>query len=411
MIISYKKNSQSLAMVGGDNKAKLLLNLQSLRAFAFLGIFICHTHVLNNVLECLGGWGVSIFLVLSGFVMVYSYYDKNRIHLCNITANIKFAYSKLKKLWLLSFLSVLAMSVFSIFGSHSYPCWNVILKLFLNAFFIQEYFPLNGRSFGTVNWFLCTILLGYFIFPFFLKILESSYSIIKAIFSILICILIEILIAKIGSKFPSNEVEQFSMLEQNLTTWFVYYFPFTRVVDIIIGFNLGYIFITQKKKLTLIQTTFFEVLGIFLAVLGNFYYVNQSSRMLIGDNALISFPEDAWTYSLPFVFSSIMLVYSFAMQNGVISKLLTNRVTLYLAKLSPIAFLMQSALLSYMSVLYNKIPGFERNEFFNNYGCWISLSFGFMLLITATELWMRLYKTLVNIFNKSVKYCKSNNDQ
>lgn len=56
---------------------KKIDGLQGLRAVAFIAIFISHTSVGNY--SKLGAWGVSIFLVLSGFVMVYSYWNKREM--------------------------------------------------------------------------------------------------------------------------------------------------------------------------------------------------------------------------------------------------------------------------------------------------------------------------------------------
>lgn len=45
----------------------LLLPLQGLRTMAFAAIFLSHTGI--GYLGALGAWGVSVFFVLSGFVM------------------------------------------------------------------------------------------------------------------------------------------------------------------------------------------------------------------------------------------------------------------------------------------------------------------------------------------------------
>lgn len=53
-------------------------SIQSLRAIAFLAVFMSHSRLFG--LGFLGAWGVSIFFVLSGFLMVYSYYPKIVMH-------------------------------------------------------------------------------------------------------------------------------------------------------------------------------------------------------------------------------------------------------------------------------------------------------------------------------------------
>lgn len=47
-----------------------LAALQGIRALAFLGIFSEHAGITH-----LGSWGVSCFLILSGFLMYYNYGD------------------------------------------------------------------------------------------------------------------------------------------------------------------------------------------------------------------------------------------------------------------------------------------------------------------------------------------------
>ena len=46
------------------------MSLQGIRAIAFLGIFLYHCELIET-----GPWGVSIFLILSGFLMSYNYYN------------------------------------------------------------------------------------------------------------------------------------------------------------------------------------------------------------------------------------------------------------------------------------------------------------------------------------------------
>lgn len=56
---------------------KKILPFQGLRAIAFLFVFVCHSNV--GAFEAFGAWGVSVFLVLSGFLMVYIYFPKTYI--------------------------------------------------------------------------------------------------------------------------------------------------------------------------------------------------------------------------------------------------------------------------------------------------------------------------------------------
>ena len=386
-------------MLGGgkplsDNntKSKLLTHLQALRAIAFISIVICHSRILNNTLDCLGPWGVSLFFVLSGFVMIYSYYDKNRIKNVSLTSNVRFAFIKLKRIWLLHMLCTCAMLAFCLFGTYTEALWRVIVKFLLNTVWIQEWFPIRGRSPDTISWFICTIFLSYFIFPWVVSKFEKNYSVRKAQYYLVICLILQFVVALIGTKLSSTFVQNDdSFIEPNMSKWFVYCFPLSRLIDVFIGFNLGYIFVNRKVQFTSKHTTIMEFLGIVLALIANYYYATKSPR-LYWDKLTEGYdPKDSITWSFIFSFSSILLIYSFAIQNGLISKLLTNKISLYLAKISIYALFIHVVVFGYSAAIYNRVPGFERDEFFLTYGCWISLTLGFVITIIATEIWMRLY--------------------
>lgn len=375
-----------------NSKSKLLTHLQSLRAIAFISIVICHSRILNNSLDCLGPWGVSLFFVLSGFVMIYSYYDKQRIKKVSLISNVKFALIKLKRIWLLHILCTCAMLFFCFFGTHAEALWRVIVKFLLNTVWIQEWFPIRGRSPDTISWFICTIFLSYAIFPWVVSKFEKNYSVGKAQYYLVVCLILQFAVAFIGTKLSSTFVQNDdSFIEPNLSKWIVYEFPLSRLIDVFIGFNLGYIFVNRKVQFSSNLTTFLEILGIFFAVIANYYYSTKSPRLYWYNLTGSYDPKNSITWAFIFSFSSILLIYSFAMQNGLISKLLTNKVSLYLAKISIYALFIHIVIFEYMSKVYYHIPGFEKNEFFLTYGCWISLTLGFVITVIATEIWMRLY--------------------
>lgn len=75
--------------------SSFLTNLQALRAIAFCSVMLSHTGL--AFFRGVGAWGVSVFFVLSGFVLVYSYYEKNRLAPCSIGNNLFFCLFKIKK--------------------------------------------------------------------------------------------------------------------------------------------------------------------------------------------------------------------------------------------------------------------------------------------------------------------------
>lgn len=82
-----------------QQEKKLIYSLQALRGIAFLGIFASHTGF--RCFVGTGRWGVSVFFVLSGFMMIYTYMGKNRIRYVSLKDNLYFAWRKMKGLYLL----------------------------------------------------------------------------------------------------------------------------------------------------------------------------------------------------------------------------------------------------------------------------------------------------------------------
>lgn len=88
--------------------------IQALRGIAFWGVFLSHTGL--KWFGAAGHWGVSVFLVLSGFLMFVSYSDNDRIKRISIRDNIDFSWRKIKKLYPLHICTMVAMMLFAFVG-------------------------------------------------------------------------------------------------------------------------------------------------------------------------------------------------------------------------------------------------------------------------------------------------------
>lgn len=77
-----------------------LTQIQIIRAIAATAIFISHAFPKYGYL---GGWGVSIFFVLSGFAMCYGYFNRE-LKIQSKTDTFVFACGRIKKMYLLHVL-------------------------------------------------------------------------------------------------------------------------------------------------------------------------------------------------------------------------------------------------------------------------------------------------------------------
>ena len=75
---------------------KLISSLQGLRAVAFLCVVISHCGA-----PWLGPWAISVFVALSGFLMVCNYYDRPRTA-PGLQSAIAFSFKKIRRLYVLT---------------------------------------------------------------------------------------------------------------------------------------------------------------------------------------------------------------------------------------------------------------------------------------------------------------------
>ncbi len=145
-----------------------LSSLQGLRTVAFAAIFLSHTGLGN--FEALGAWGVSVFFILSGFVMLYSYYDRP----CP-KPGIAFAYRKIKKLYPLHIATMAAAAVYCYFV-YGQGILKILTDIVLHSALIQIWIP-NTAYYSTLNglaWYLAACAFLYFAFPFILKRMQRA---------------------------------------------------------------------------------------------------------------------------------------------------------------------------------------------------------------------------------------------
>lgn len=216
--------------------------LDGLRGIAFLLVFI--SHIGTPELECLGQYGVSVFLIMSGFLLTYNYWNKKVLN------GFDFAIRKLLYLYPLHLICMLAMIVMRcIFNPYSEMEVGMLMrKVYLNCLMIQEWYSFDRvLSINPVAWYISTLLLVYALFPFILLTMKKKWDGRRAIALMICAIVLQAFIGFIAEYLFSIS-ECYSLgINRNVLWWLCYYYPPTRFLDFFIGCNLGYIYLNNKK--------------------------------------------------------------------------------------------------------------------------------------------------------------------
>jgi len=353
---------------------KKIESLQGLRALAFIGVFCYHTY--SNVFGSSGVWGVSVFLVMSGFLLILNYYRKGRIVSADVISNFRFAVGRIFRLYPLHLLGIALMFIFDICGEDAYSLQEGIIHLITNVLVVQTWFPGIDNIVG-VTWYLSTILFAYFMFPFVLQYMERGYKSNKCAWvAIVLLWLVQIVFVYVGMTIDKNNHDVHQWLS---------FFPIIRFVEVLIGCNLGYLFLNRKdERIEVRKSTGIEVS--ILLIMGILIFVN--------DIPFASFRNCF------FAITSCIAVWMFSKGEGYISKALTNRIVLKIAELSAYAFIIHVVVFWYIEViLYHfgilDIIGYTWLRI-------IKLTIGFVITMLLSEGYDRVLKYCISYKKKHI---------
>lgn len=321
--------------MNAQNRRPIIRSLQGLRVLAFLAIFLSHA-----IDSPTGSWGVSIFIMLSGFVMVYSYWDRwNEKGTLSIKESILFSIRKIRPLYPLHIITLVAVFIpyylIQLINNFSLnELLKNVFKLIITVPLIQAWFPAGFEAINTVAWYLSAMLFLYAVFPFVFSKLRKEQSTKKLICYMAVAYSLQIVFAFASQRIPYLKNAH----------WSCYIFPAFRLGDFFIGCSLGSLFIRRgKEELPFITATTLEALLLDAAVLS----------MLI----MLDKQRNWFTYTLLYVPSSVGLIYLFAQSEGGVSHLLQNTVLQRAAMLTPFAFLIHRPVLHYVEDGYKLATG------------------------------------------------------
>ena len=301
---------------------KRIISLQGLRAVAFLGIFL--SHVVGGKLTGLGAWGVSVFLIMSGFLMAISYSSKND----NLKFSFHFAWKKIKRLYPLHICTMLVMFLIflMIILKNTEPIsriFHLLGEIVLHTLLVQIWIPdpawyatLNG-----VSWYLCVCFFSYLVFPIIFKAIKDK-SCLKLLILIGGAFVSQIAIALLALGYGAeSKAEVFSI------QWITYYCPLVRIIDFIIGCMAGILYVKYPRK-ALSKTILLIAISLIL-------YSNQ----------LFVFGQENIKYTLQFTITSVVLVWMTARYDFALSNILSLNALTKLGDMTPYMFLIHSVVI------------------------------------------------------------------
>lgn len=346
-------------------------SLQALRGIAFLGIFLSHA----NAPVSWSNLSVSIFFVLSGFLLAYKYTPWNGKY--RLFKRIGFSYQRIQKLYGLHIVTmILTLIPLLLFKLENMV--SLIAKTFLNVFLLQTWIPIIGInvSLNGVAWFLSVMAFQYFCFPAIAYRLEGCCNIKKLAAASVIIWIFMLLTALFCASFCEIDSKFFKYLTK--------FCPLFRLGDFSIGCLWGKILklnesSRQESNPDKIKASVWEVL-IFAAAIGCVVIGKQPHK-----SALMKW---IWNPTSIYLLFSVMLVVSFFLKRGVMTDWLSKRRGfIYLGNISGEMFLIHYVVLFYCQSIQNRL--LDGRAPLDSLSKFAILAAELIITIICTRLWKR----------------------
>ena len=355
--------------MGNKTNSNLIVSLQALRGIAAMTVLIDHSNLVNN----LGCWGVVVFFTMSGFLMALNYVGKGRIKDYSALSNARFAYDHFRKLYPLHIVTMFSLALLELTGAYRTPLPSLIAKIFMNITLQYDWFP-DFRNFliNPSAWFVSALWLSYFLFPWLLKALEKKKVMASAIHSILFLLFIQIVMSL--SIIHTAGVGPLGANIANHREYLIYMFPPMTFLEFSVGALLGVVYLSRNHmKLSKAKASILEIATIFL----NLLFI----QFLLEDKCNVF-----WL-----TFPCAFLVYLFAANRGIVSKVLTNRASVFLGNYSMEIFLIHYPVFQYLEAAIVFLLG--RAAIRNGMVAY-NITIGITLTILLSVLWKRITSRL-----------------
>lgn len=331
-IITFENNS--------INSSSLMIKpLTSLRFIFALTVFLSHMATKDSNLLYMsiqrrffseGYIGVSFFFILSGFILSLNYKDKineKRISLKD------FWIARIAKIYPLHLLTLFIALPSTIKGAILSPMFWMF-KLTMNLFLLQSFIPDKEIyfSFNSPSWAISDEVFFYVMFPFITAFYFKFSKFLHLTIGLVLLIPVAIFLMHDGLEYH-----------------FFYINPFARIVDFIIGILLYQLYESGKVKHFFSHTASATLLE--FAACGSFL-------LFLGFHDIV---PPYYRFSCYYWFPMVMIILTFSYQSGYLSRLLSNRVMVFLGEISFSFYMLHQLVLRALEVITHKfgvVPDF-----------------------------------------------------
>lgn len=262
---------------------------------------------------------VSLFFVLSGFVMMVSYYHKE-----NETPG-SYYIKRFARIFPVYFAALVIVSIFDFsFDSEL----NNIQALFLNLTFLQSWFPPYGLSLNYPGWSLSVEAFFYLTFPVSLFLIKkSNISWKKLIF--LASLLYLFTQAILSNLLMSEFYKGYFTISHHL----IFYFPLTHYCSFLLGIAGGLLYVKHPEWF---QKSGWKSLIVFVVTILFTYYIIQEPSMVRRIIRVRPAYQGSF-YSLAF----LLLVLSFAYSKNIFTNVISAPFFVLLGEASYSIYILQ----------------------------------------------------------------------
>lgn len=314
---------------------------------------------------------ISVFFVLSGFVLTYSYYDASPT--VGLKSCFEFSRKKIAKLYplhLVMLFFAFILEVLTLVKNNNLEHFPVLLKgTVLQIFLVQAYVPLKAYRdiLNGPTWYLSATTLLYFAFPILLTIVKKYKKNTHAFFSLIGCYLLQILLTYLLKNVDNSYYS-------------TYFFPPYHFFDFFAGCNIAYLFIHRSDDKQNISTkakllfTVFELITVAALVFDIWLHLGPKSHIFSSYNM-------NGIYYQPII---CLLIYLLAANKGYISNIFKCSVLVNIGILSGTMYIIHEVIFYYyraaMSIIYPDIMNYPL----------ITTIIVFLSTLSASILWNRI---------------------